>query len=86
MVPAVTTAQIVTNLRITDLLADGHTLRVVGIGDVLPNGPKHTKAILKEAIYTPDMAFTLVSISWLDNAGSSVTFHKGMCTIKNPNG
>ena len=84
--PAVTTAQIVTNLRITDLLADGHTLRVVGIGDVLPNGPKHTKAILKKAIYTPDMAFTLVSISWLDNAGSSVTFHKGMCTIKNPNG
>ena len=32
------------------------------------------------------MAFTLVSISWLDNAGSSVTFSKDMCTIKNPNG
>ena len=31
------------------------------------------------------MAFTLVSISWLDDAGSSITFSKGMCTIKNPN-
>ena len=69
--------------------ADRHTLRVVGIGDVhieLPNGSKQTKAILKEAIYAPDMAFTLVSISQLDNPGSSVTFSKGMCRIKNPNG
>ena len=32
------------------------------------------------------MAFTLVSISQLDDAGSSVTFSKGMCIIKNPNG
>ena len=69
--------------------ADGHTLRAVEIGDVridLPNGSKQMKAILKEAIYAPDMAFTLVSISWLDNAGSSITFSKGMCIIKNPNG
>ena len=69
--------------------ADRRTLRVVGIGDVrieLPNGSKQTKAILKESIYAPDMAFTLVSISQLDNAGSSITFSKGMCIIKNPNG
>ena len=32
------------------------------------------------------MAFTLISISWLNHAGSSITFHKGMCIIKNPNG
>ena len=44
------------------------------------------KVILKEAIYAPDMAFTLVSISQLDDAGSSITFSKGMCIIKNPNG
>ena len=44
------------------------------------------KAILKKAIYAPDMAFTLVSISWLDDAGSSVTFSKGMCIINNPLG
>ena len=69
--------------------ADGCTLRVVGVGDVhieLPNGLKQTKAILKEAIYAPDMAFTLISISQLDNTGSSIIFHKGMCIIKNPQG
>ena len=69
--------------------ADGHTLRAVGAGDVhieLPNGTKRTKAILKEAVYAPDMAFTLISVSWLDNAGSSIIFHKGMCIIKNPQG
>ena len=32
------------------------------------------------------MAFTLISVSRLDNAGSSVIFHKGMCLIKNPQG
>ena len=69
--------------------ADSHTLRAVGIGGVhieLPNGPKCTKAILKEAIYAPDIAFTLISISWLDNTGSSIIFCTGMCTIKNPHG
>ena len=69
--------------------ADRCTLRAVGIGDVyieLPNGSKQTKAILKEVIYAPDIAFTLVSISRLDNAGSSITFSKGICIIKNPNG
>ena len=68
---------------------DGHTLRALGVGDVcieLPNGVKRTKAILKEAVYAPDMAFTLISISQLDDAGSSVIFHKGMCIIKNPQG
>jgi len=69
--------------------ADGHTLKAVGVGDVqieLPNGSKRTKAILKETIYAPDMAFTLISISRLDDAKCSVRFNKGMCMIKNPSG
>ena len=69
--------------------ADGHTLNALGVGDVhieLPNGAKRTKAILKEAVYAPDMALTLISISWLDDAGSSVIFRKGMCIMKNPQG
>ena len=69
--------------------ADGCTLKAVGIGNVrieLPNGSKHTKAMLKDVIYAPDMAFTLISISRLDNAECSVSFRKGMCTIKNPAG
>ena len=71
------------------MTADGCTLRVVGVGDVcieLPNGLKQTKAILKEAVYAPDMAFTLISVSQLDNAGRSIIFCKGMCIIKNPQG
>ena len=41
--------------------ADSCTLSAVRIGNVcieLPNSPKQTKAILKEAIYVPDIAFT----------------------------
>ena len=35
-------------------------------------------------IYAPDMAFTIISISQLDEANCSVRFNKGICTIKNP--
>ena len=43
----------------------------------LPNGAKHTKILLKDAIYAPDMAFTLISVSRL-----LAIFSGGMCTIK----
>ena len=52
----------------------------------LLNGTKHTKTILKEAIHAPDMAFTLISVGWLDDAKCSATFSGGMCTIRNPSG
>ena len=69
--------------------ADGRTVKAIGMGDMhveLPNGSKKTKAIFKDAIHAPEMAFTLISISRLDKAGYSVTFAKGMCTIKNKSG
>ena len=68
--------------------ADGRTIKAIGMGDMhveLPNGSKKTKMVFKNAIHTPDMAFTLISISRLDKAGYSVTFNKGMCTIKDKN-
>ena len=40
----------------------------------------------KNAIHSPKMAFTLISISRLDKAGYQVNFKKGMCTIMNPKG
>ena len=68
--------------------ADRWTLKaVVGIGDVcieLTNGCKQTPALLKDTVYAPRMAFTLISVGHLDKADSSVTFLKGMCTIQNP--
>ena len=69
--------------------ADSCKLKVLRKGDVwieLPNGAKHTKTILKEAIHAPDMAFTLISVSQLDDTKCSVTFSGGMCTICNLSG
>ena len=54
--------------------ADGHKLKVLGKGDVwieLLNGAKCTKTILKEAIHAPGMAFTLISVGWLDDTKCS---------------
>jgi len=67
------------------LAADGCMIKGLGIGDVrinLPNGSGETKLLLKDTIYAPDMAFTLISISQLDHANCSVTFKDGMCTVK----
>ena len=68
---------------------DGHALKALGVGNVcitLPNRSGQTQAILKEAIHAPNMAFTLISISKLDQAKCIVTFKKGLCMIKNPTG
>ena len=69
--------------------ADGQSLKAVGIGDLridLPNGTKQTSALLKDTVYAPDMAFTLISVGHLNKADCSVTFQKRMCTIRNPEG
>ena len=68
--------------------ANGGTLKTAGMGNLhieLPNGSGKMKTILKNAIHTPEMAFTLISISRLDKASFSVTFNKGLCSIKDPN-
>ena len=60
-------------------MADGCSLSAIGMGDLhieLPNGWGKTKAV--------EMVFTLISISWLDKAGYSITFNKGLCTVKYP--
>lgn len=81
-----------TNYRSIDrriTAADGRELKAIGMGDLeieLPNGPKTTKMKFEKAIHSPDMAFTLISISRLDKAGYKVIFNKGMCTIMNPKG
>ena len=66
--------------------ANGRIMTTIGMGDLqieLPNSSQKTKTIFEGAIHAPDMAFTLLSISRLDKAGFSVTFKKGMCTIRN---
>ena len=69
--------------------ADGRQLKAIGMGDLemdLPNGSKTTMMTFKDAIHSPDMVFTLISISQLDKAGYQVNFNKGMCKIMNPKG
>ena len=64
---------------------DGQKIKVAGISNIvieLPNGAKCTNIILKDAICAPDMAFTLISVSCLDEANRSTMFSGGMCTIK----
>jgi hypothetical protein len=67
--------------------ANGQSLSTIGIGDLhvkLPNGSQKTKITFKGSIHAPEMAFTLLPISRLDKAGYTVTFNRGMCTIKKP--
>ena len=72
-----------------DTTADSHIMKPIAMGDLhleLPNGSKTMKVILKNAIHSPTMAFTLLSISKLDTSGHKVTFYKQMCTIQDLKG
>ena len=71
------------------MATDEHLIKAVGMGNVqinLPNGTGKIKAQLKDAIYAPNIAFTLISISQLDCDNCSVTFNKGVSMIKHLNG
>lgn len=64
--------------------ADGSSLSAVGRGDVeleLPLGDKRTKVTLKDTLYAPTMAFTLISTNRITEAGMAVLFEGRMCTI-----
>ena len=46
-------------------MADGQTFEAIGMGNVkidLPNGSKCNTVILKDVVYTPKLAFTLISV------------------------
>jgi hypothetical protein len=64
--------------------ADGSTLSAIGRGDVkveLPLGQKKTTVTLKNALYGPKMAFTLISTNQIMAAGLAVLFEGHMCKI-----
>ena len=52
----------------------------------LPNGADSSKLQLTEVLYFPEVGYTLVSISHLDEKGFSATFSGGKCTITGPDG
>ena len=65
--------------------ANDSVLYIHGIEKVaieLPNGSGKMKCILKETIYSPEMAFTLISAFCLDKAGCLTIFAKSQyCQI-----
>ena len=77
----------------TDLVpivtADKRSFHAVGKGDMyvyLPNRDKSTSRILlKDVLYSPKMGVTLVSISRIAGAGSTVVFTGNVCRIYTKN-
>jgi len=66
--------------------ADLRSFSTIGKGSLyleLPNGRDTSKVLLREVLYTPCMGVTLVSISQVTDAKSSVLFHGDICRIFN---
>ena len=71
------------------MAADKRFFYANGIGDLrikVPNGESFTPMILQDALYAPEMALTVVSISRIAKAGFSVSFEGNSCKIANKNG
>ncbi|OJA08822.1 hypothetical protein AZE42_13437 [Rhizopogon vesiculosus] len=67
--------------------ADRSTLSAIGQGDVnidLPLGDKWMTVVLKDMLYVPKMAFTLISANRIAGAGLAVHFEDRMCRILSP--
>ena len=67
------------------ITADKRTFQAIGKGDIyvyLPNGDKpNSRILLKDVLYAPRMGITLVSISRIAKAGSTVVFTGSVCRI-----
>ena len=69
--------------------ADGCVLSSIGRGDILlevPNGTGVSKFKLKNVAHALSMAFTLVSIGKLDDAGCTAEFTDNFCLVRDPAG
>lgn len=69
--------------------ADGRTFSATGRGDVqtyLPmgDGVKPTPVTIRNVYYSPQMAFTLVSVSRMDRAKFILHIEDGICEIRTP--
>jgi hypothetical protein len=67
--------------------ANGSSISATGRGDVqidLPLGSTSTQVTLKDTLYTPKMAFTLISTNHIAAAGLAVHFEDKMCKILSP--
>ena len=69
--------------------ADKRTFQAIGKGDMYVNIPNKSRTnsqiLLKDVLYAPSMGVTLVSISKIASAGSTVVFTGNFCRIYNKN-
>jgi hypothetical protein len=66
--------------------ANKRTFYAVGISDLcieVPNGSRLMKILLKDALHTPDIGLTVVSIGQIAGSGHTVAFKRNECQIKN---
>ena len=65
--------------------ADKQSFQAIGKGDMyvyLPNRDKtNSRILLKDVLYAPKMGITLVSVSRIARAGSTVVFTGNVCRI-----
>ncbi|PIL34675.1 transcription factor [Ganoderma sinense ZZ0214-1] len=65
--------------------ANQQTFRAEGVGEMVipvPNGTgADTRILLKDVLYTPDVAYNLISVGRIDDAGYTTTFSGGHCVI-----
>jgi hypothetical protein len=69
--------------------ADKTVFKATGIGNIrlsIPNGKTTTHVMLKDILYCPDLAFTLVSLTPCDAAGYSVLMKGQKCLIRDARG
>jgi hypothetical protein len=50
----------------------------------LPFGKMHTMVTLENTLYTPEVALTLISTTWITDAGFAVNFKSILCKIIGP--
>ena len=69
--------------------ANKQSFSTVGKGDLIidiPDGDNFTQLRLTDVQYSPNVAYTLVSIGRLDEEGFTATFGQGKCVLKGPDG
>ena len=69
--------------------ANQQSFSATGVGDMLvevPNGADMSTIHLTKVLYAPEIGYTLISIGYIDDAGCTVTFGGGCCTITTGSG
>jgi hypothetical protein len=69
--------------------ANKQSMKAVGMGEMtvnVPNGTDVSQIRLTEALYSPQVGYTLLSVGCLDDRCFSITFSGRKCTIRGLDG